>query len=86
MAKEQANFRLDAAAKKKAYAVFKQIGIKPTDAVNMFIHHVAMYGELPFKPAIPNAETIAAFEEGEHPERMKTYTLEEFKTSLADLQ
>jgi DNA-damage-inducible protein J len=86
MAKEQANFRVDSEAKKKAYAVFRQIGIKPTDAVNMFIHHVAMYGELPFKPGIPNAETIAALEEGEHPERMKTYTLEEFKQSLDDLQ
>lgn len=82
MAKEQANFRLDREAKRKAYAVFEQIGIKPTDAVNMFIHHVAMYGELPFKPSIPNPDTIAALEEGEHPEQMKTYSLDEFKQSL----
>jgi addiction module RelB/DinJ family antitoxin len=82
MAKEQVNFRLDGEAKKKAYAVFKQLGIKPTDAVNMFIHHVAMYGELPFKPSIPNAETIAALEESEHPEQMTTYTLDAFKRSL----
>ena len=82
MGKEQANYRLDAEAKRKAYAVFKQIGIKPTDAVNMFIHHVAMYGELPFKPSVPNAETIKALEEGDHPERMTTYTLDEFKRSL----
>ncbi len=82
MAKEQANFRLDSEAKKKAYEVFKQIGIKPTDAVNMFIHHVAMYGELPFKPSVPNAETIEALEESEHPEKMMRYTLDEFKRSL----
>lgn len=82
MAKEQANYRLDADAKKKAYAVFKQMGITPTEAVNMFIHHVAMYGELPFKPRVPNAETIKALKEGAHPERMTTYTLEEFKRSL----
>lgn len=85
MDKEQANYRLDSEAKRRAYAVFKQMGIKPTDAVNMFIHHVAMYGELPFKPSVPNAETIEALEEGEHPERMHTSTLEEFKRSL-DLQ
>lgn len=48
----------------------------------MFIHHVAMYGELPFKPSIPNAETIAALEESEHPEQMTTYTLDAFKRSL----
>ena len=28
MGKEQANYRLDAEAKRKAYAVFKQMGIK----------------------------------------------------------
>ena len=82
MAKEQANFRLDAEAKKRAYAVFKQMGIKPTDAVNMFIHYVAIYGKLPFQPSIPNAETIAALQEGEHPETMATYTLEAFGRSL----
>jgi hypothetical protein len=38
-----------------------------------------MYGELPFKPSAPNAETIEALKDGEHPERMTTHTLEEFK-------
>jgi addiction module RelB/DinJ family antitoxin len=63
MQKEQANFRLDADAKHKAYAVLEQIGIKPTDAVNMLMKHIAMYGELPFKPSIPNKETLQVFED-----------------------
>ena len=63
MPKEQANFRLDSEAKAKAYAVLAQIGINPTDAVNMFIHHIAMFGELPFKPRIPNAQTLEALQE-----------------------
>ncbi len=37
------------------------------------------------RPSVPNAETIAALEEGEHPEQMLTSTLEKFKQSL-DLQ
>lgn len=61
MDKEQANFRLDAAIKHQAYEVLGKIGIKPTDAVNMFMHHVAMYGELPFRPSIPNAKTLQTF-------------------------
>lgn len=61
MSKEQANFRIDADTKQEAYAVLSQIGIKPTDAVNMLMHHIAMFKELPFKPAIPNAETQMAF-------------------------
>lgn len=63
MQKEQANFRIDADAKKQAYAVLQEIGIKPTEAVNMFMRHIAMYGELPFKPKIPNEETLQTFRE-----------------------
>jgi addiction module RelB/DinJ family antitoxin len=61
MHKEQANFRIDADAKQSAYQVLSQIGIKPTDAVNMLMHHIAMFKELPFKPSIPNEETLQTF-------------------------
>ena len=61
MKKEQANFRVDANAKQQAYKVLNQIGIKPTDAVNMLMHHIAMFKELPFLPRIPNTETIQTF-------------------------
>ena len=61
MQKEQANYRIDAAAKQKAYEVLSKIGIRPTDAVNMLMHHIAMFGELPFRPSIPNEETLQTF-------------------------
>lgn len=61
MSKEQANFRIDCQAKEQAYAVLAQMGIKPTDAVNMLMHHIAMFKELPFKPSVPNDETLATF-------------------------
>lgn len=57
MTKEQANFRLDKDAKQEAYAVLERMGIKPTDAVNMLMHHIANFKELPFKPSVPNEET-----------------------------
>ncbi len=63
MPKEQANYRIDIEAKEKAYIVLNQIGIKPTDAVNMLMHHIAMFGELPFKPSIPNIETLQTFKD-----------------------
>lgn len=63
MSKEQANFRIDSEAKAKAYEILQQIGIKPTDAVNMLMHHIAMFGELPFRPSIPNAETLQTFKQ-----------------------
>ncbi len=61
MAKEQANFRIDADIKEKAYEVLSQLGMRPTDAVNMFMHHIALFKELPFKPGLPNAETQDTF-------------------------
>ena len=57
MQKEQANFRIDSAAKKQAYLVLEEIGIKPADAVNMYMHYIAAHGELPFHPRIPNYQT-----------------------------
>ena len=63
MQKEQANYRIDADAKHKAYEILGQMGIKPTDAVNMLMRHIAMYGELPFKPSVPNAETLQVFDD-----------------------
>ncbi len=61
MQKEQSNFRIDAEAKMKAYEVLQQMGVKPTDAVNMLMHHIAHFKELPFKPRIPNEETEHTF-------------------------
>lgn len=61
MEKVQANYRIDADTKHKAYEVLGQMGIKPTDAVNMLMRHIAMFGELPFQPRIPNTETIETF-------------------------
>ena len=63
MAKIQANYRIDLEHKKQAEAVLSKIGLKPTDAINMFMHHIAMFGELPFKPSVPNAETLKVFKE-----------------------
>lgn len=83
MSKKQANFRLDADIQKEAYAVLKRIGIKPTDAVNMFMAHIAMFKELPFRPSVPNAETLKAIEELENGGGT-TRTLEEFRKSLEE--
>jgi addiction module RelB/DinJ family antitoxin len=63
MTKVQANYRLDSDQKQAAESVLHRIGLKPTDAVNMLMHHIAMYGELPFKPSVPNAETLKAFKD-----------------------
>lgn len=73
MHKEQANFRIDADIKETAYKVLSQIGIKPTDAVNMFMHHIAMFNELPFKPSVPNKETLKTFKNTDSGKGLTSY-------------
>jgi len=63
MATEPTNLRLDPKAKAEAYAVFKQIGLKPAQAVNLFLHQVVLQGGIPFDIKIPNAETREAITE-----------------------
>ena len=63
MPTEPTNLRLDPEAKEGAYAVFKQIGLKPAQAFNLFLHQVTLHGGLPFDVKIPNAETLEAMNE-----------------------
>lgn len=63
MATEPTNLRLDADAKKKAYAIFEMVGIKPAQAINLFFHQVVLHGGLPFDVKVPNADTVEAMEE-----------------------
>ena len=60
---EPTSLRLDAEAKKQAYSIFDKIGLKPAQAINLFLRQVALNRGLPFDVKIPNAETIAAIKE-----------------------
>ncbi len=66
MTTEPTNLRLDPEVKEAAYAIFKQIGLKPAQAVNLFLHQVTLHGGLPFEVKIPNAATIEAMDELEN--------------------
>lgn len=73
MATEPTNLRLDVETKKAAYAVFNEVGIKPTQAINLFLRQVVLHGGIPFEVKVPNAETIAAMEETENGENSRSY-------------
>ena len=66
MVTEPTNLRLDADTKAKAYEIFEQIGLKPTQAFNLFLRQVALQKGLPFDLKIPNVETIEAMSESIH--------------------
>tara|TARA_R110002072_G_scaffold208290_12_gene365787 strand:+ start:499 stop:753 length:255 start_codon:yes stop_codon:yes gene_type:complete len=63
MTTEPTSLRLDSDAKKQAYAVFEQVGLKPTQAINLFLKQVALHRGIPFDIKVPNADTLAAMAE-----------------------
>ncbi len=60
--------RIEPSIKKKVEAVLSQIGISPSEAINVFYRRIASDGGIPFSLNVPNAETraaIRALERGE---------------------
>ncbi|MDR1705235.1 MAG: type II toxin-antitoxin system RelB/DinJ family antitoxin [Clostridiales bacterium] len=55
-------FRTDDSTKTQAGAIFQQLGITMSDAINMFLRQSILHGGLPFELKIPkyNEVTLAA--------------------------
>ena len=66
MATTNLNIRTDKAIKDQAEAIFNELGLNMTTAVNMFLRTSIREHGIPFelKLDIPNATTAAAIEEG----------------------
>ena len=62
--------RMDNDLKQAAEAIFSQLGVSPSEAIRIFYKQVALHQGFPFDIRIPNAETIAALQELNHPERL----------------
>jgi DNA-damage-inducible protein J len=56
------NIRVEEATKRKAEAIFNELGLNMSTAVNMFLRYSVRYGGIPFDLLIemPNEETQAA--------------------------
>jgi len=65
MATVNMSIRMDTELKKQAEAMFSDMGLNMTTAINMFLRQVVRQRRIPFEIAtyIPNAETVAAIKE-----------------------
>ena len=65
MATVNMSIRMGTELKKQAEAMFSDMGLNMTTAMNMFLRQVVRQGKIPFEIAtdIPNAETVAAIKE-----------------------
>lgn len=71
MATTNINVRVDSALKQEAEALFNDLGLNLSSAINMFLRSAVIHDGIPFeiKRQIPNAETKAAL--GEYEEMKK---------------
>jgi DNA-damage-inducible protein J len=75
--------RIDPTIKKKALKVFSQLGLSEAEAIRLFYAQVILHHGIPFPVMVPNAETLASFEEGHKPEKLRSYkNFRELRTEL----
>ena len=55
--------RVEPELKRGAEAIFKVLGLSPTEAITLFYKQVTLRRGLPFSVEIPNAETLEAMRE-----------------------
>ncbi|MCM1101948.1 MAG: type II toxin-antitoxin system RelB/DinJ family antitoxin [Clostridium sp.] len=90
MATAPTQIRIDADIKKQAMALFKDLGLDMSGAVNLFLHQCILHGGLPFAVEMPpyGPRTLAAMEEAQRISRdpdIKGYSsMEDLKKALED--
>ncbi|MFA7147489.1 MAG: type II toxin-antitoxin system RelB/DinJ family antitoxin [Syntrophomonadaceae bacterium] len=59
------NIRVDEELKRRAEAIFAELGLNMSSAMNIFLRYCVRYGGIPFELRIekPNAETLAAIDD-----------------------
>lgn len=70
-------FRLDANEKQQAFEIFKELGIKPAQAIRLFLRQVIATKSIPFDIHVPNATTQPAMREAEEMIAQKQARFEE---------
>lgn len=88
MATTPTQVRIDSDIKRDATALFENLGLDMSSAVNMFLHQCVLRGGLPFSVEMPkyNAKTLEAMAEAKHistDKSVKEYqSMEELKAAL----
>ena len=80
------NVRVDKEVKRKAEAIFSELGLNMSTAMNMFLRYSVRYGGIPFDLRIdtPNEETRAAIDDVNNNRNMSK-TFDSVKTLMDDL-
>ena len=58
--------RTEPEVKERAEAVFRHVGLTPSEAIHLFYRQVALRGEMPVELKLPNRLTRDAIEDARH--------------------
>lgn len=78
--------RCDAELKNTAEAIFKELGITTSQAINMFLAKVKIEKGIPFELKIPNETTQIAMNEAKAGINMEAVTLDELKAEFENVK
>ncbi len=80
------NIRVDEDLKRKAEAIFSELGLNMSTAMNIFLRYSVRYGGIPFDLRIekPNSDTLAAIEDVNNNRNMSK-TFDSVSTLMEDL-
>lgn len=80
------NIRVDSEVKQKAEAIFNELGLNMSTAMNMFLRYSIRYGGIPFnlRLDLPNEETQAAIDDVNKNHNMSK-TFESVEALMEDL-
>lgn len=77
---------MEPSIKKRAEAVLSQIGISPSEAINVFYRRIASDKGIPFSLNVPNAETRKAIQNIREGKDLRTFnTFEDFAEHMRSL-
>lgn len=78
--------RMEPSIKKKAERVLSQIGISPSEAINVFYRRIANDKGIPFSLNVPNAETRKAIRDARQGKNLRSFdTAEAFAQHMRSL-
>ena len=70
---DRINTRIDIGLKKRAVKIFERLGLSEAEAIRLFYAQVELHQGIPFPIKVPNAATLAAFEEANTPENLPSF-------------
>lgn len=78
--------RCDADLKNAAEAIFKELGISTSQAINIFLAKVKREKGIPFELKIPNETTIKTMQEARDGINMEAVSIDELKAEFESMK